>query len=122
MHRFGSPDPRDITLPPEEVPNDRSRLKGGHIGESPSASKEKFARRVCQGMGRGKSQEKPGSGREGAGSGNPRLRLRGLTLMVNVVVVCPVMMLPGRGAGGGRQHGEGDKGSNKGFHCDLQNE
>jgi len=33
-----------------------------------------------------------------------------------------MMMLPGRGAGGSRaQYGEGDKGSNKGFHCDLQN-
>jgi hypothetical protein len=46
--------------------------------------------------------------------------------VVNVVTVMnrarPVMMVPGRGAGGGRaQHGKRDKGGDKGFHCDLQN-
>ncbi|MGZ5928473.1 MAG: hypothetical protein ACXWLX_04580 [Rhizomicrobium sp.] len=34
----------------------------------------------------------------------------------------PVVMVPGGGAGGGRaQYGKGDQGSDKGFHCDLQN-
>ena len=44
-------------------------------------------------------------------------------LVVNMVMVGPVMMMmPGRGAGGGRaQHGKRDKGSDKGFHCNLQN-
>ena len=33
-----------------------------------------------------------------------------------------MVMVPGRGAGGGRaQHGKRDKGGDKGFHCDLQN-
>jgi hypothetical protein len=32
------------------------------------------------------------------------------------------VMVPGRGAGGGRtQHGKREKGGDKGFHCDLQN-
>ena len=52
--RFGSPDPRGHPRYPENrASNDRSRLKGGHIGESPCLSKEKLA-----GMGP--------SGREGA--------------------------------------------------------
>jgi hypothetical protein len=45
-------------------------------------------------------------------------------LVVNMVMVVrhPVVVMPGRGAGGGRaQHGKRDKGSDKGFHCDLQN-
>jgi hypothetical protein len=46
-----------------------------------------------------------------------------------MLVVGPVMMVrhmmvmvPGRGAGGGRaQHGKSQEGNDKGFHCDLQN-
>jgi hypothetical protein len=47
-----------------------------------------------------------------------------------MLVVGPVMVMrhmvmvvmPGRGAGGGRaQHGKGEEGNDKGFHCDLQN-
>lgn len=38
--RFGSPGPRDLTLPLKEVPHDRSRLKAGDIGERPRLGKE----------------------------------------------------------------------------------
>ena len=46
-----------------------------------------------------------------------------LVAVVMVVMRHPGMvMVPGRGAGGGRaQHGKRDKGGDKGFHCDLQN-
>jgi len=33
--RFGSLDPRDITLPHQEVSGDRSRMKARDIGQSP---------------------------------------------------------------------------------------
>jgi hypothetical protein len=42
-HRFGSPDPRGHPRYPEiRASSDRSRLKGGDIGESPGISKEKL--------------------------------------------------------------------------------
>jgi len=58
LYRFGSPDPRGHPRYPEiRASNDRSRLKGGHIGESPCLSKEKLAGRVRQS---GKRPQKAG--------------------------------------------------------------
>ena len=108
---------------PKEVSGDRSRLKGGHIGERPCASKEKL------GPEGHKAARPPGNGQKGGEVGKSRARSAPMTDPMMVADLAdPVAMMAvadadhDAGLGGRRsQHGKRKNGGDKGFHGFLQN-